>query len=118
MRHQLLYTCGTIILTNARTSRTPLRGEAFYKLGEINQVCDPKRRAPLPHDDFGIRGDHVGPLRRNRTNGAVVDAQQKSLAGPVKALTDADELPAAERMEGMGYSNKLHRSGRKVCIPR
>jgi hypothetical protein len=110
--------CGKIILTNGSDPGTPLRGEAFHKLGEINQVRDPKRRAPLPHDDFGIRGDYVGPLRRNRTNGAVVDAQQKSLAGPVIALTDADELLAAERMEGMGYPDKLHRSGRKVCIPR
>src|ERR1700677_4987904 len=98
--------CGKIILTNGSGLRTPLQGEAFHKLGEINQVRDPKRRAPLPHDDFGIRSDHVGPLRRNRTNGAVVDAQQKSLAGSVIALTDADELPAAERMEGMGYPDK------------
>jgi hypothetical protein len=110
--------CGKIILTNGSGLRTPLQGEARHKLGEINQVRDPKRRAPLPHDDFGIRGDYVGPLRRNRANRAVVDAQQKSLAGPVIALTDADELAAAERMEGMGYADKLHRSGRNVCIPR
>jgi hypothetical protein len=99
--------------------RTSLRRKACYKLGEINQVRDSKRRAPLPHDDddFGIRGDHVGPLWRNRANGAVVDAQQKSLAGAVIALTDADELPPAEWMERMDYADKLRRSGRNVCIP-
>jgi hypothetical protein len=89
-----------------------------HKTGEFNQVRDPEWRAPLPHDNFGIRGNHVGPLRWNRANGAVVDAQQNSLAGPVIALADADELPAAEWVEGMGYADKLRRSGGNVCIPR
>src|SRR5580692_1154183 len=105
LRHQLLYTCGKIILTNGSDLRAPLRGQVRHKLGEINQVRDPKRRAPLPHNDFGIRSDHVGPLRRNRADRAVVDAQQKSLAGPVIALTDTNKLPAAKRMEGMGYAD-------------
>jgi hypothetical protein len=72
----------------------------------------------LPHDNFGIRENHVGPLRRNRANGAVVDAQQNSLAGPVIALTDADELPATEWVKRMGYADKLRQTGGNVCIPR
>jgi hypothetical protein len=89
-----------------------------HKTGEFNQVRDSEGRAPLPYDNFGIRGNHVSPLRRNRANGAVVDAQQNSLAGPVIALTNADELPAAVWVEGMGYADKLRRSGGNVCIPR
>lgn len=72
----------------------------------------------MPHDNFEVRGHNVSPLRRNRANPSVVDAQQESLAGPVVAFADADELPAGKRMEGMGYADKLRRSGGKVCILR
>lgn len=61
--------------------------------------------SPGPRDDFGIRGNYVGPLRWNRANLAVVDAQQNSRAGPIIAFTDADELSAAEWVEGMGYAD-------------
>ena len=71
----------------------------------------------MPHDDFRIRRGNVGPFRRNGANGFIVDTQQETLAGPVIALADADELPVAERMERMGYADKLRRSGGKACIP-
>jgi hypothetical protein len=70
----------------------------------------------LSHENFRIRRGDVGPLRRNGANGSVVDAQQESLAGPVIAFPDADKLPAAEGMEGMGYPDKMRRSGGSVCI--
>jgi len=78
---------------------------------------DAKECASLPHDDFGIRRDQVGPLRWNGANGPIVDAQQQPLAGSVIAFADAGELTAGERMEGMGYADKLRRSGGKACIP-
>jgi hypothetical protein len=34
------------------------------------------------------------------------------------SLADAHEPPAAERMKGMGYADKLRRSGGKARIPR
>jgi hypothetical protein len=56
-------------------------------------------------------------LRWNGANGPIVDAQQQPLAGSVIAYADAGELTAGERMEGMGYADKLRRSGGKACIP-
>ena len=96
---------------------TPLRRELLDKTGKPHEVHKPKKRPPLPHDDFRIQGCSVGPLRRNRANRAVVDAQQEPFAGPVIAFADADELLAGERMEGVSHPDKLRRSGRKVCIP-
>jgi hypothetical protein len=70
----------------------------------------------LSHEDFRLRRSDVGPLRRNGANGAVVHTQQESLAGPVTAFADADKLPAAKGMKGMGYADKVRRSGGNVCI--
>jgi hypothetical protein len=61
----------------------------------------------LSHEDFRIRRSDVGPLQRNGANGSVVHTQQESLAGPVIAFADADELPASKRMEGMSYADKM-----------
>jgi len=83
----------------------------------MHQVHNPEERPSLSHDDFGVRRGNVGSLRRNRANRSVIDAQQESLAGPVMTFADADEPLAAERMEGMGYADKLRRSDRNVCIP-
>lgn len=88
------------------------------KTGKPNQVHNPKKRSPLPDDGFRVRANSVGPLRRNRANRAVIDAQQEPLAGPVIALADADELPTGERMEGVRDADKLRRSDCKVCILR
>jgi hypothetical protein len=93
------------------------QGQARHETGEMHQVHNPEERSPLSHDDFGVRRGNVGPLRRNRANRPVIDAQQESLAGPVFPFTHAGERPAAERMEGMGYADKLRRSDGNVCIP-
>ena len=116
LRHKLLYISGKVLLTSFRKFGTPLRGQARHKTGEFHQVRNPEQRAPLSHENFRIGRGDVGPLRRNGANGSVVDAQQESLAGPVIAFADADKLPAAEGMEGMGYANKVRRSGGSVCI--
>jgi hypothetical protein len=72
----------------------------------------------LSHEDFRIRRGNVGPLRRNGANRSVIHAQQESLAGPVMAFADADELLASEWMEGMGYADKMRGNRGNVCIPR
>jgi hypothetical protein len=89
----------------------------LHKRGEPHEVDNPKKRSRLPHDDFRIQSNGVGPLRRNRANRAAIDAQQEPLARPVIAFADTDKLPTGERMERVGYADKLRRSGGKVCIP-
>jgi hypothetical protein len=111
LRRYLSYICGRITLTF-------LRREMLDKIGKPHEVCNPKKRPLLPHDGLGIRGNSIGPLRRNRANPAVIDAQQEPLAGPIIALADPDELPTGEWMEGMGYAHKLCHSDGNVCILR
>lgn len=69
------------------------------------------------HGDVKGRRHHVGPLRRHGADNVIVDAQQQSLAEAVPAFADAHERAARERMEGMGYADKLRRGSGKVCIP-
>jgi hypothetical protein len=56
-------------------------------------------------------------LRWNGANGSIIDAQQQPLAGAVIAFANAGELTARQRMERMGYADKLRRSSGKACIP-
>ena len=69
------------------------------------------------HGDVKGRRHHVGPLWRRGADNVIVDAQQQSLAEAVPAFADAHERAARERMEGMGYADKLRRGSGKVCIP-
>ena len=89
-----------------------------HETGEFHQVRNPEQRPPFAHEDFRIRRSDVGPLRRNGANGSVIHTQQESLAGPVMAFADADELPAGKRMEGMRYADKMRGNRGNVCIPR
>jgi hypothetical protein len=63
VRHQLLYIGGTIILTPRRGLTIPLPGKTRHQTGELQQVQDAKECASLPHNDFRIRSDRVGPKR-------------------------------------------------------
>jgi hypothetical protein len=87
-----------------------------HKAGQFRQVRDPEQRAALPHDDLRIGSDDVGPLPRNRTDCAVLEAQQQAPAGPVVSLADTDGWQAAERMKGVGYQNLLRGSEGNACI--
>jgi hypothetical protein len=107
LRHQLLYISGKIIITSRRCLARPLLAETRHQIGEFEQVCDPKEGTPLPHNDLGIRGDRVRPLRRNRANDGLVDLQQQPLTRAVIPLPDPKELPAAERVKRMRYPYKL-----------
>jgi len=92
-------------------------GQARHQGRELKQIRETKKRATLPNNDFRIRAIRIGPLRRNGANRLVIDAQQKSLAGSVGSLTDADELSPTERMKWVCYPHKLRQSRRRVCIP-
>ena len=61
----------------------------------------------MPYDDLRIEADRIGPLRRNRTDCAVVKAQQQAPAFTVGPLADAGACPSAEWMKGVGYKNML-----------
>jgi len=117
LRRHLPYTCGKITLTLLWSFRAPLRAKTRHQTGEVHQVREPEECAASSHDHFKIRGDKVSPLRGNRANRSVVDAQQKPLAGPVIPFADAGKQTASEWVERMGYADKLHRSSGKVCIP-
>ncbi len=96
----------------------PPRRKLLDKTGETHEVDNPEKRPPLPYDDFRIYGRSVSPLRRNRADRAVIDAQQEPLAGPVMAFAHAGELTVRERMEGVGHADKLRRSDGMVCFRR
>ena len=114
LRHYLPYICGRIILTH-HESASPTASRSTRR--QAPSVHDPKERAPLSDDNVGIRGGSVGPLRRNRANRAVIDAQQQPLAEPIIAFADAHELPPGDRMKRMGHADKLRRSRGKGRIP-
>jgi hypothetical protein len=66
-------------------------------------------------DDLRIRRNEIRPLWRDRANGYIIDAEQKSLSIAVVPLTYARELPAAERMERMRYRHKTRGCDRITC---
>ena len=89
-----------------------------HKLAEFQQIAQAAKCASASRRHLRIRGYRIGPLRRNGANGSVIHTQQESLAGPVMAFADADELPAGKRMEGMRYADKMRCSGANACTPR
>jgi hypothetical protein len=87
-----------------------------HEAGQFHQVRDPEQRAALPHENLRIGSDSVGPLRRNRTECAVIKAQQQAPSGSVVSFADADGRPSAERMKGVGYKNMLRGSEGNACF--
>lgn len=49
----------------------------------------------------------IRPTRRYRTDRIRVDLKQKPLPVPIVALSNDHELAAGERMERVGYPNKI-----------
>ncbi len=64
----------------------------------------------LAHDNLGIRGYEIRPLRGNGAKGPIIDLQEKPLAVSVKSLTRADKRLAAEWVERVRYAHKTLRS--------
>ena len=114
LRHQLPYICGRIILTDTR----PAFGHAGHEAGQFHQIYEPEQSARLPHDDLRVGSDGVGPLRRNRTDCAVIKAQQEALTLAVGPFANAGASPSAERVKGVGYKNLLRGSNGNVCFLR
>lgn len=63
----------------------------------------------LAYDDLRVWSNQIRPLRRNRANGRIVDAQQKTSAVTVVPLAHASELLAAEWMERVPDAHKTRR---------
>jgi len=84
-------------------------------MGELEQVAEAAQSTPVPHDNFKIGRHDVGPLRRNRADSAVVEAQQQPPTSPVGSHADTGGLLPGARMERMGDGDKLLRSKRSAC---
>ena len=86
-----------------------------YESRELHQVTNARDRAPLTHDDFGIRRNEICPLPGYRADGLFVDPQQEPHAGSVAPLAHAQELLPPQWMERVRYAHKTRRSDRRVC---
>jgi len=94
----------------------PACGNACHEAGQFRQLHESEQRAALPQYDLRIWSDGVSPLRRNRTDCAIIEAQQQAPAGPVVSLADTDGSPPSKRMEGVGYDDMLRGSEGNACI--
>jgi len=92
-----------------------LLDEARDQVGELQEISNSEQRAPLADDGFWIGCDHVGPLTRHRADLIVIDAQEEPRPVPVVPFADADELPSAERVEGVGHAHKARARVRRAC---
>ena len=70
----------------------------------------------MTDDDLRIRAHKIGPLRRNRPYGAVINLQQEAFAIAIVSSADAGELPAEQRVEWVRHSDKLQCRNGRVCI--
>jgi hypothetical protein len=107
MRRNLLYISSDVSrIASAKPS---------YESRELHQVTNARDRAPLTHDDFGIRRNEICPLPGYRADGLFVDPQQEPHAGSVAPLAHAQELSPPQWMERVRYAHKTRRSDRRVC---
>jgi hypothetical protein len=107
MRHVPSVACGVFSLTLA--AEFPLHAicrlhritsaKLLYQPGEFQQIRHAEERTPLADDNLRIRRDEIRPLRWNRADSRIIDAQQEPSARTVVPLAHAHKLLAAERME-------------------
>lgn len=93
-----------------------MSNETSNELGEFHQVPDAKQSASFADHDLWIRGDAVCPPSGNGADVIVIEFQQEMSAAAVVPLADAHELLSAERMEWMGYTDKVHPGDGTSCI--
>jgi len=121
---ELSVACGVFSLTPA--AEFPLRplcrlrlipfAQLFDESGKFQQICHAKER-PLPtDDDLWVRRYKIRPLRRNSTDGYLIDVQQEPSAIPGIPLAHAHELLAAEWMEWVRDAHKTRRYIGNTCI--
>lgn len=68
------------------------------------------------HGNLRIDCNNVSPLRRNGTNGFIIDLQQQGHSVAVVPLAHARQLPPVERMERMRDAHKARGCDRSICI--
>lgn len=113
LRRSLPYMCGVFGFTTVRSAT--LLDQSGHQVGQLQEIGDPEQRAALAQDDLWIGRDDVGPLPWYRANVVLVDAQQEPRPVPVVPLTDTDELPSIERVEGVGHAHKARAHVRTAC---
>jgi len=89
--------------------------EARHQIGKLQEIGKPDQRTTFADDDLWVGRDDVGPLPRHRADVILVDAQQQPHPVPVVPLAYADELPSAERVEGVGHPHKARARVRRAC---
>ena len=98
------FTLHTICLLRRITS-----AELFHQPRKLQQIRRAEKRPMLAADDLRVGSDQIGPLRRNRTDGRIIDAQQESPSREVVPLAHAKELRAAEWVKRVCDSDKTPR---------
>jgi|MudIll2142460700_1097286.scaffolds.fasta_scaffold775373_2 hypothetical protein len=90
--------------------------EAIDELRKLQQVCQAEERALLAEGELRIRTDHVGPLRRNGTDGLLIDPQEKTSSIAGVPLAHAEELPPTQWVKWMREAHKARRCDRSIRI--
>jgi len=83
-----------------------MSAELIYESSKFHQIHHAEERTVPAYNDFRVRSNPVRPLRRNRTDGFVIDPQQESSSIAVVPLAHAGKLFAAERMEWVCDAHK------------
>jgi len=89
--------------------------ELVYQPRQFQQISHPEERTMPAKDDLRVRSNDIGPLRRNRANGGLIDSQQETSPVAVVSLAQTGEFLAAERMERMRNPHKTHRCVGSTC---
>ena len=95
------FTLPTFCLLHRITS-----AKLIYQPYEFQQIRHAEERTPLADDNLRIRRDEIRPLRWNRADSRIIDAQQEPSAITVVPLAHARKLLAAERMEWVRDAHK------------
>jgi hypothetical protein len=106
--------CGVFSLTCAAEFPLPpicrlqrlTSAKLLYQPCEFQQIRHAKERTLLADDELRVRRHEIRPLRRNRADGPLIDAQQETPSIPVVPLAHAHELLAAEWMEWVRDAHK------------
>jgi len=83
---------------------------------EFQQIRHAKERSLRADDEFRVRRHEIRPLRWNRADGGLIDAQQETSSIPVVPLAHTSELLATEGMEWVRDTHKTRRCDGNACI--
>ena len=114
LRRSWAYTCGIFSFT---PRGTPLAlHQPLHQIRELQKVRQTDHGTVVAdrHPRTGRR--LVGPVHWHGADCLLVDLQQESRAVPVIPTPDANELPAAERMEWVRHAHKMRRCARRGRI--